>query len=104
MSEVVVVLPLVPVMATQRSGLSRQASSGSPITSAACARALRKNAEVSGMPGEATARSKLPVSSSVPVTTRTPERSSSRVFSPGAEEAPPKRVTESTRAGTRSCR
>ena len=56
-SEVVVVLPLVPVMATHRSGLSRQASSGSPTTSAAHAAAERKKAESTGMPGEATTRS-----------------------------------------------
>ena len=57
MSEVVVVFPLVPVMATQRSGLSRKANSGSPMTSLAHARAAEKNAENSEIPGEATARS-----------------------------------------------
>ena len=56
-SEVVVVFPLVPVMATHRSGLSRKANSGSPMTSLAHARAAEKNAENSEIPGEATARS-----------------------------------------------
>ena len=41
------------------------------------------------MPGDATARSKPPLTSSVPQTTVTPSASSSRVFSLGAEEAPP---------------
>ena len=56
-SAVVVVLPLVPVIASQRPGLSRQASSGSPMTSREHAAAARRNGEPSGMPGEATARS-----------------------------------------------
>ena len=54
---VVVVLPLVPVMPTQRSGLSRKANSGSPTTSRACAFAVEKKPENSEMPGEATTRS-----------------------------------------------
>ena len=56
-SEVVVVLPLVPVIATQRSGLSRKASSTSPTSSREQAAAERRKAESSGIPGEATARS-----------------------------------------------
>ena len=87
--EVVVVLPLVPVMATQRSGLSRHANSGSPMTSVEQARAAEKNAERSGMPGEATARSKRPRTSSLPSTTRTPLSASERAGSPSPEEAPP---------------
>ena len=54
---VVVVLPLVPVMPTQLSGLSRQANSGSPITSELHALAAEKNSENSEMPGLETARS-----------------------------------------------
>ena len=54
---VVVVLPLVPVMPTQRSGLSRQASSGSPMTSVAWAAALAKKSLNSEMPGLTTATS-----------------------------------------------
>ena len=54
---VVVVLPLVPVMASQRCGLSRQANSGSPMTSSEQACALCMKSECSGMPGEAMVRS-----------------------------------------------
>ena len=96
MREVVVVLPLVPVMPTQLAGLSRHANSGSPMTSTACAAAAWKKAEPMGMPGDATARSKVPSTSSVPRTQRTPRPSSSRVTSPSCEEAPPKSVTEET--------
>ena len=56
-SVVVVVLPFVPVMPTQRSGLSRHASSGSPMTSSACAAALAKKSPNSEMPGLTMARS-----------------------------------------------
>ena len=53
-SEVVVVLPLVPVMPHQRWGDRRQANSGSPIIWTLAARAEPKNSENSEMPGLAT--------------------------------------------------
>ena len=89
MSEVVVVLPFVPVTAIQLLGLSRKASSGSPMISALAAAAARKKALFSGMPGEATARSKAPSTSSVPSTQRTPIPSRARVASHSSERAPP---------------
>ena len=54
MSDVVVVLPFVPVTAIQRSGERRKANSGSPMISLACARPLAKNTLNSEMPGLAT--------------------------------------------------
>ena len=88
-SEVVVVLPLVPVTAIQRSGERRQANSGSPMICPAWSRAEAKKAENSEMPGLATHTSKEPSTSSLPRTTVAPASSSAREASEGRAEAPP---------------
>ena len=54
MSEVVVVLPFVPVTAHQGASDRRHANSGSPMIWPERARALAKNSENSEMPGLAT--------------------------------------------------
>ena len=63
---VTVVLPLVPVIAHQRSGDSSHANSGSPMIWELAARALRKNSQNSDIPGLATQISNVPATSSVP--------------------------------------
>ncbi len=63
---VTVVLPLVPVIAHQRSGDSSHATSGSNIFWVLAALAQRKNSRNSDIPGLATQISNVPATYSVP--------------------------------------
>ena len=68
-SSVVVVLPLVPVTATKRLGIARQASSSSPITSMPRSRAAAITGASRGTPGLLTTV-RVPSRSSIPSTSR----------------------------------